>query len=119
MSDGGSRGERISPSQRFEEVILEIRPLHLAEVELVIPPIHRDPRGFFSETYNREAMSAAGIPTEFVQDNHALSSEPGTLRGLHFQAPPHAQGKLLRVTRGAILTSPSTSGWARPLSGNM
>ena len=87
---------------RPEEVILEIRPLHLADVKLVIPPIHRDTRGFFSETYNRKAMSAAGISTEFVQDNHTLSSESGTLRGLHFQAPPHAQGKLLRVTRGAI-----------------
>jgi dTDP-4-dehydrorhamnose 3,5-epimerase len=87
---------------KLEEVILEIRPLHLADVKLVIPQIHRDSRGFFSETYHRAAMSAAGIPTGFVQDNHTLSSESGTLRGLHFQVPPHAQGKLLRVSRGAI-----------------
>jgi dTDP-4-dehydrorhamnose 3,5-epimerase len=92
----------VSGLARPEEFILEIRPLHLAEVKLVIPSIHRDARGFFSETYNRKAMSVAGIPTEFVQDNHTLSAESGTLRGLHFQAPPHAQGKLLRVTRGAI-----------------
>ena len=92
----------ISCLVRLEEFDLEIRPLHLADVKLIIPPIHRDPRGFFSETYNRKAMSAAGIGTEFVQDNHALSSESGTLRGLHFQVPPRAQGKLLRVSRGSI-----------------
>ncbi|MFL6815609.1 MAG: dTDP-4-dehydrorhamnose 3,5-epimerase [Bradyrhizobium sp.] len=66
------------------------------------PRIHRDPRGFFSETYNRQALVAAGMAIEFVQDNHILSSEPGTVRGLHFQAPPHAQGKLVRVVRGSI-----------------
>ena len=82
--------------------ILEVRPLHIAEVKLVAPRIHRDPRGFFSETYNRQALVAAGMAIEFVQDNHILSSEPGTVRGLHFQAPPHAQGKLVRVVRGSI-----------------
>jgi dTDP-4-dehydrorhamnose 3,5-epimerase len=81
---------------------LEIRPLHIADVKLVIARIHRDARGFFSETYSRQAMSAAGIAAEFVQDNHSSSAEAGTLRGLHFQLPPHAQGKLVRVTRGSI-----------------
>jgi dTDP-4-dehydrorhamnose 3,5-epimerase len=81
---------------------LEIRPLNIAEVKLVAPRIHRDQRGFFSETYNRQALVAAGMGIEFVQDNHILSSEPGTVRGLHFQAPPHAQGKLVRVVRGSI-----------------
>ena len=66
------------------------------------PRIHRDLRGFFSETYNRQALVAGGMAIEFVQDNHILSSEPGTVRGLHFQAPPHAQGKLVRVVRGSI-----------------
>ena len=87
---------------RREDFILEIRSLHIADVKLVIPQIHRDARGFFSETYNRGAMSAAGIAVEFVQDNHTLSAEAGTLRGLHFQVPPHAQGKLVRVARGSI-----------------
>ncbi len=87
---------------RREESILEIRPLDIADVKLVIPHIHRDARGFFSETYSRQAMSAAGIAAEFVQDNHSLSAEVGTLRGLHFQVPPRAQGKLVRVTRGSV-----------------
>lgn len=81
---------------------MEIRPLEIADVKLVIPRIHRDARGFFSETYSRQQMSAAGIATEFVQDNHSLSLEAGTLRGLHFQVPPHAQDKLVRVTRGSV-----------------
>lgn len=81
---------------------MEIRPLAIADVKLVIPKIHRDARGFFSETYSRRDMASAGIATEFVQDNHALSVKAGTLRGLHFQVPPHAQGKLVRVTRGAV-----------------
>ena len=81
---------------------MEIRSLDIADVKLVIPRIHRDARGFFSETYSRKAMDAAGIAMEFVQDNHSLSVEAGTLRGLHFQVPPRAQGKLVRVTRGAV-----------------
>jgi dTDP-4-dehydrorhamnose 3,5-epimerase len=81
---------------------LEIRPQHIPEVKLVVPKIHRDSRGFLSETYNRRLISDAGIATEFVQDNHSLSVETGTLRGLHFQVPPHAQGKLVRVVRGSI-----------------
>jgi dTDP-4-dehydrorhamnose 3,5-epimerase len=81
---------------------VEIRPLNIAEVKLVLPEVHRDSRGFLSETYNRRLMSAAGIASEFVQDNHSLSVEAGTLRGLHFQIPPHAQGKLVRVVRGSI-----------------
>jgi dTDP-4-dehydrorhamnose 3,5-epimerase len=85
-----------------KEFLLEIRPLSIADVKLLVPRIHRDPRGFFSETYSRHALSAAGMTMEFVQDNHVLSADPGTLRGLHFQVPPHAQGKLVRVTRGSI-----------------
>jgi dTDP-4-dehydrorhamnose 3,5-epimerase len=62
-----------------------------------------DARGFFSETYNARAFADAGISSVFVQDNHSLSREKGTVRGLHFQRPPHAQEKLVRVTRGRIL----------------
>ena len=62
-----------------------------------------DARGFFSETYNARAFAEAGIASIFVQDNHSLSRERGTVRGLHFQRPPHAQEKLIRVTRGRIL----------------
>ena len=63
---------------------------------------HSDPRGFFAETYSRAKYFELGINVNFVQDNHSLSKELGTLRGLHFQAPPHAQAKLVRCGRGAI-----------------
>ena len=61
-----------------------------------------DNRGFFAETYSRRAYEEAGVTQEFVQDNHSLSAEVGTVRGLHFQAPRHAQAKLVRCGRGAI-----------------
>jgi len=66
------------------------------------PTRHGDHRGFFAETYSRRKYSEFGIDVEFVQDNHSLSREVGTLRGLHFQSPPHAQAKLVRCGRGAI-----------------
>ncbi len=62
-----------------------------------------DGRGFFLETYSARDFAALGIADAFVQDNHSLSAEPGTVRGLHFQVPPRAQAKLVRVLRGAIL----------------
>ena len=62
-----------------------------------------DHRGFFLETYSARDFAALGIPDVFVQDNHSLSAQPGTIRGMHFQLPPHAQAKLVRVLRGAIL----------------
>jgi dTDP-4-dehydrorhamnose 3,5-epimerase len=62
-----------------------------------------DARGAFAETYSRRDFRALGIAEEFVQDNQSLSRQPGTVRGLHFQAPPHAQAKLVRVLRGRIL----------------
>ena len=66
------------------------------------PRRYGDHRGFFAETYNLRKYSELGIDVEFVQDNHSLSGDFGTLRGLHFQAPPHAQAKLVRCGRGAI-----------------
>ena len=70
---------------------------------LIIPPRRfGDARGFFAETWNRADMKAAGIDIDFVQDNHSLSATPGTIRGLHFQAPPAAQAKLVRCGRGAL-----------------
>jgi dTDP-4-dehydrorhamnose 3,5-epimerase len=72
---------------------------------VVIDPIkHSDQRGFFSETYNREMLrNRYDIDCEFVQDNHSLSVFPGVVRGLHFQVPPMAQAKLVRVTQGSVL----------------
>ena len=66
------------------------------------PKRHGDHRGFFAETSSRRKYSELGIEDEFVQDNHSLSREVGTLRGLHFQSPPRAQAKLVRCGRGAI-----------------
>lgn len=82
---------------------MNVRPLAIADVKVITPRIFRDARGFFSETYNASAFAKAGIDVPFVQDNHSLSVEKGVLRGLHFQAPPQAQDKLVRVTRGSIL----------------
>ena len=80
----------------------EVLPLALPEVMLIIPVRHGDSRGFFSETYSRKALTHAGFDKPFVQDNHSLSGKRGILRGLHFQRAPHAQDKLVRVTRGAV-----------------
>lgn len=78
-------------------------PADIPGLLLLEPARHGDHRGFFSETYNRARLAAAGFDREFVQDNHAASAAAGTLRGLHFQRPPFAQAKLVRVVRGAIL----------------
>ena len=77
-------------------------PIISASLIHISPQRHGDHRGFFAETYSRRKYSELGIDVEFVQDNHSLSREVGTLRGLHFQAPPHAQAKLVRCGRGAI-----------------
>jgi dTDP-4-dehydrorhamnose 3,5-epimerase len=82
---------------------LEVRPLAIPEVLLLQSPRYRDARGFFSETYNKKAFIEAGIGLDFVQDNHSLSVSAGTVRGLHFQAHPFAQDKLVRVVKGRIL----------------
>jgi dTDP-4-dehydrorhamnose 3,5-epimerase len=68
----------------------------------VIPRVHQDHRGFFLESYNREEMNKQGLHHEYIQDNHSLSVEAGTLRGLHYQLDPYAQAKLVRVVAGAI-----------------
>lgn len=75
----------------------------IPEVKIITPKRLGDRRGFFSEVYVRKTFAAAGIDLDFVQDNHSRSREVGTIRGLHFQAPPFAQVKLVRVTRGRIL----------------
>ena len=76
--------------------------MKISTLKLLKPKRHGDRRGFFAEIYSRSKFSELGIDVEFVQDNHSLSKDTGTLRGLHFQAPPHAQAKLVRCGRGAI-----------------
>lgn len=83
--------------------MLSVEATAIPDVKIITPKKHGDHRGFFSETYNRAAFAEAGIDLVFVQDNHSLSAQIGTLRGLHFQSPPFAQDKLVRVTRGRVL----------------
>lgn len=82
---------------------LNIERLEIPAVVRVTPRRFCDNRGFFSETFCDRDLAAAGLPSVFVQDNHSRSENAGTVRGLHMQAPPHAQHKLVRVTHGRIL----------------
>ena len=75
----------------------------MPEVKLLTPCVFSDPRGYFLETWSKRSLEAVGIDAAFVQDNQSLSRQPGVVRGLHFQLPPHAQGKLVRVIAGSIL----------------
>jgi dTDP-4-dehydrorhamnose 3,5-epimerase len=81
---------------------MEIRTASLPGIVLVRPRRFEDERGSFCETYREDVWAQAGIAPRFVQDNTAWSRRAGTVRGLHFQAPPHAQAKLVRVVRGRI-----------------
>ena len=81
---------------------MKITPTDIADVLVFEPKVFGDERGFFMESFNQKAFDAAvGQPVRFVQDNHSRSAK-GVLRGLHFQLPPHAQGKLVRVTQGSV-----------------
>jgi dTDP-4-dehydrorhamnose 3,5-epimerase len=81
---------------------IEIYSTEISDVKIIKPRRHIDSRGFFSETYNKKALAGVGIHLDFVQDNHSLSVEKGVVRGLHYQMPPFAQDKLVRVIRGSI-----------------
>lgn len=81
---------------------MKVETTALDGVLILTPQRFGDDRGWFTETYNASKMVKAGISTVFVQDNHSMSGAVGTLRGLHYQRPPHAQDKLVRCSRGAI-----------------
>ncbi len=108
-------------SREGSETMLEITSLDIPDVKLAQPKRFGDQRGFFSETYNRARFHDAGIGNEFIQDNHSLSAHKGTIRGLHYQSPPFAQAKLVRVLRGSIVDvavdfragSPTFGKWVR------
>ncbi len=81
---------------------IDIRATAIPDAKLITPSRIKDARGFFSEIYRHDALAAAGLPTDYVQENHSLSMDVGTVRGLHFQTRPFAQDKLVRVVRGRI-----------------
>lgn len=80
---------------------MRVEQTSIKGLKVVQPRIFGDDRGYFFETYNQRSFEEQGLPSHFVQDNQSLSQQ-GVLRGLHFQAPPHAQGKLVRVIKGAV-----------------
>ena len=99
---------------------MDVEVTSISGVLLLKPRYFHDARGYFVETFNAHAAREAGLNAEFVQDNQALSLKRGTVRALHFQAPPKAQAKLVRVLRGSIYDvavdlragSPSYGRWA-------
>ena len=82
---------------------MQIEETSLPGVVVLTPRVFRDARGSGFESWSRRTLEAAGITLDFVQDNESISTQAGTVRGLHYQKPPHAQDKLVRVARGAIL----------------
>lgn len=83
--------------------MLEVRSLAIPDVKMVRSKRFSDARGYFCETFRRSAFAENGISYDFIQDNQSRSERVGTVRGLHFQRPPFAQAKLVRVLRGSIL----------------
>ena len=81
---------------------MDIINLDIPDVKVLKPVRHKDRRGFFSEIFSQPTLAAAGLMLDIVQENFAFSIQPNTIRGLHFQAPPYAQDKLIQVVRGAI-----------------
>lgn len=81
---------------------MEIIPAEIPDVLIIKPAVFKDDRGYFFESYNQDKFSAQGLDLHFVQDNES-KSQKGVLRGLHFQNPPYAQGKLVRVMKGAVI----------------
>jgi dTDP-4-dehydrorhamnose 3,5-epimerase len=81
---------------------ITVTPTAISDVKLIRPVKLMDQRGYFSEVYKKSDFEAAGLKYDFVQENHSMSEKAGTIRGLHFQTPPYAQDKLVRVVRGRI-----------------
>jgi dTDP-4-dehydrorhamnose 3,5-epimerase len=81
---------------------MEISKTHLEGLLVIKPRVFGDDRGYFFESWSKQSFTEVGLDLDFVQDNQSLSGK-GVLRGLHFQSPPYAQGKLVRVIKGAVL----------------
>lgn len=82
---------------------MKIIETNIKDLLIIEPSVFKDDRGWFSESYNKEKLKLLGISINFIQDNHSLSLEKGTIRGLHLQTNPNAQTKLVRCTKGRIL----------------
>jgi dTDP-4-dehydrorhamnose 3,5-epimerase len=96
---------------------MQVTQTDIADIKLITPVRHVDSRGFFSEVFKESVLQEHGIGTHFVQDNHSLSASKGVVRGLHFQIPPFAQAKLLRVTAGSIFDVAVDIRWGSPSFG--
>ena len=81
---------------------MQVTSTEISDIKIIRPKRHGDARGFFSEVFREDVLHEHGIDVRFIQENHSLSVEAGVVRGLHFQVPPCAQSKLLRVVAGAI-----------------
>lgn len=86
----------------MKDEAVQVEKTKLPGVLLLTPRRFGDARGFFSESWSRRAMAEHGVEIDWVQDNHSMSMQAGTVRGLHFQSPPHAQAKLVRCGRGVL-----------------
>ncbi|MBV8337003.1 MAG: dTDP-4-dehydrorhamnose 3,5-epimerase [Alphaproteobacteria bacterium] len=96
---------------------MQVVATEIADVKLLKPVRHVDSRGFFSEVFRDDALRQHGIDIHFVQDNHSLSANQGVVRGLHFQIPPFAQAKLVRVIAGSIFDVAVDIRWGSPSFG--
>jgi dTDP-4-dehydrorhamnose 3,5-epimerase len=96
---------------------MQVTETDIADVKILKPIRHGDERGFFSEVFKESVLQQHGIDVHFVQDNHSLSASRGVMRGLHFQIPPFAQAKLLRVTAGSVFDVAVDIRWGSPSFG--
>ncbi len=103
LRPGTDRTAAGAATDRRQGLVVAPLSVRMPEVKLIQVPRFADDRGFFSEVYNAAGWRAEGLDLVFIQDNHSLSRRAGTIRGLHYQAPPFAQDKLVRVPRGAML----------------
>jgi len=97
---------------------MQILDTEFEEIKLLMPVRHHDSRGFFSEVFKEDLLRECGINVNFIQENHALSACKGVVRGLHFQIPPFAQAKLLRVAAGSIFDVTVDIRWGSPSFGH-